>query len=78
MKNPDIMEMVSHLADHYGLPRMTVAAILRTPLHPPELRDTFAGHALQGICASGPSVPNEIIAREAYGLADAMLEARKV
>ena len=42
------------------------------------LRDNFAGRALQGICASGPSndFTNKMIAAEAYKLADAMLEER--
>ena len=43
------------------------------------LRDYFAAKALQGICASGPGpqITDDIIAREAYNLADAMLKARK-
>lgn len=42
------------------------------------LRDYFAGQALAGICASGPgqSFTDEIIAQEAYNLADAMLTMR--
>lgn len=44
------------------------------------LRDYLAAKALQGICASSPGSEwsNEILAREAYALADAMLEARKL
>ena len=43
-----------------------------------DLRDYFAGEALQGICASGPgkSFTNRAIAFEAYSLADAMLAER--
>lgn len=43
-----------------------------------DLRDRFAIAALTGICASGPShnFSNEILAREAYGLADAMMVER--
>lgn len=43
------------------------------------LRDYFAAKAMQGICASGPSIgtTNKVIATEAYQIADAMLEARK-
>ncbi len=43
-----------------------------------DLRDHFAGLALQGICASGPSAnfTNDTLAREAYQLADAMMNAR--
>jgi hypothetical protein len=41
------------------------------------LRDYFAAKAMQGICASNPFLTDEIIAREAYNLADAMLCARE-
>ena len=43
------------------------------------LRDYFAAKALQGICASGPSSQwsNQMLAREAYQLADAMLAQRE-
>jgi hypothetical protein len=43
------------------------------------LRDYFAAKAMQGICASGPSMEwsNDRLAAEAYDLADAMLKARE-
>ena len=43
------------------------------------LRDHFAGLAMQGICASGPTADwsNNRLATEAYELADAMLAARE-
>lgn len=43
------------------------------------LRDYFAAKALEGICASGPSMEwsDLRIAREAYALADAMLKVRE-
>jgi hypothetical protein len=41
------------------------------------LRDYFAAKAMQGICASGPTIDNGRIALEAYQLADAMLKARE-
>ena len=43
------------------------------------LRDYFAAKAIQGICASGPSSQwsNQMLAREAYQLADAMLAQRE-
>ena len=43
------------------------------------LRDQFAISALTGICASGPGrqFTNVLLAKEAYQLADAMLEERK-
>lgn len=59
--------------------------ILITPAQEPNkqdgmtLRDWFAGLALQGICASGPGSQwsNEMLAQEAYRLADAMLAQRE-
>ena len=42
------------------------------------LRDYFAAKAMQGICASGPQIPDELIAKESYGLADAMMKAREL
>ena len=43
------------------------------------LRDYFAAKAMQGICASGPSVEwsSDRMAAEAYDIADAMLKARE-
>lgn len=42
------------------------------------LRDYFAVKAMQGICASGPGhhMTNDLIAKEAYSLADAMIHER--
>jgi len=42
------------------------------------LRDYFAGQALAGICASGQAMPaaDELTARTAYQIADAMLTER--
>lgn len=51
-------------------------------MHSPQdgmtLRDYFAAKAMQGICASGPTAnwTDGRIARSAYEMADAMLEAR--
>jgi hypothetical protein len=47
--------------------------------HGMALRDYFAAKAMQGICASGPSLEwsNDRLAAEAYDLADAMLKARE-
>jgi hypothetical protein len=44
------------------------------------LRDYFAAHLMQGICAGSPSMvwANKRLAEEAYDLADAMLKAREV
>ena len=42
-------------------------------------RDYFAAKAMQGICASNPTIEwsNDRIASEAYDLADAMVKARE-
>lgn len=42
------------------------------------LRDYFAAAALQGICASKPSAvyTDDLLAKESYSLADAMLKVR--
>jgi hypothetical protein len=42
------------------------------------LRDWFAGQALQGLLASTKTSDGLAIAKDAYILADAMLEAREV
>ena len=43
------------------------------------LRDYFAAHLMQGICAGSPSMvwANKRLAEEVYALADAMLKARE-
>ena len=43
------------------------------------LLDYFAGEALQGICASGPTADysDEKIANESYNLAEAMLKVKR-
>lgn len=38
-------------------------------------REYFAALAMQGICASGPTISNNNIASEAVNLADALLSA---
>ena len=47
--------------------------------HGMSLRDWFAGNALSGICASGTgkSWSKQMLAEEAYHLADAMLKERE-
>lgn len=42
------------------------------------MRDYFAARAMQGICSSGPSNEwtDDMIAKESYQLADAMIKAR--
>ena len=54
------------IVTHYGMvPGMT-------------LRDYFAAAALQGILSSTQTGHLQIIAKDAYGMADAMIKAREV
>lgn len=50
-------------------------------MHDPQkgmtLRDYFAGKALQGLLASTRTNSSGVLAKDAYNMADAMLEARK-
>ena len=41
------------------------------------LRDWFAGQALYGLFSCISQAPNEVIARQAYAMADAMIAERK-
>jgi hypothetical protein len=82
--------MIVSKQGHDGMSLRTYAAIkLRVPnsgiawlddMIREAKRDEFAGQALAGICASGPTKAwhDAAIAREAFNLADAMLAARKV
>lgn len=45
--------------------------------HGMTLRDYFAGKALQGLLAATRTDRSDILAKDAYNMADAMLEARK-
>lgn len=80
---PTILEALHHLSEHFGLSLTEVRELLRTPLHPHDLRDTFAGQAMQSlaVAAQDESVTGlenmaADMARACYTIADAMLEAR--
>jgi hypothetical protein len=75
MNPPTIREALDHLSEHYGLTAAQVRELVRTPLHPRELRDEFAGRAMQTLVGQGwPDAGR--MAEEVYKVADAMLAAR--
>jgi hypothetical protein len=81
--SPSKTEVIEHLREHYGLSLAQVVRIMNSPTHPHELRDTFAGQALQGLLADPkPFVEEdgktlaESYAEVAYVYADAMLAER--
>ncbi len=82
---PTIHDAVAHLADHYGMPKSEVLALLRVPVllrapvHPHGMRDEFAGRAMQAIVSTVPhleQVRPADVAFEAYYYADAMMAER--
>ena len=52
--------------------------MLPIPAQPISLRDWFAGMALQGFSRNPIRHDDYLLAKRAYGLADAMLKAREV
>lgn len=83
MSFPNRTEMLQHLREHYGLTISEVMQFVNIPIHPFEMRDDFARAALTGIISTSAapyfgidSSCAERIAKNAYNIADAMLEAR--
>ena len=75
MGAPTLIEAVNHLREHFGLTMAETISVLRTPLHPRELRDEFAMAALSGAIGTWVLTPEDA-ACAAYAFADAMLGAR--
>lgn len=78
MNKPTLIEAVNHLREHYGISQADVLNLLRTPMHPRDLRDDFAKAAITGTLP-GAAVGNDRTkeyAEWAYKMADAMLEVR--
>ena len=73
MTKPTVKDLLDHLQQHYDLPMLEVIGIMRTPTHPKGLRDELAMAALP-LC--GGHVVAGDTAREAYAIADALLEVR--
>ena len=59
----------------YDYPILTVSDIMPQP-EERTLRDWFAGLAMQGMVVSAEILPENVIARDAYAYADAMLKER--
>jgi len=57
---------------------ITTAESEKVTQYPVELRDWFAGLAMQGMLADDPDITTVRLAHEAYHIADAMLKAREV
>ena len=74
---PNIRDILENACKEFGLTMSEALAITKTPLHPRELRDEFAGKAMQGWAADS-GVTTELGAKWAYEMADAMLKAREV
>lgn len=77
---PNIHDILENACEKFGLTMGEAMAITKTPLHPRELRDEFAGQAMQGLLAQsqGTALGSrvEAAAEYAYAMADAMLKAR--
>jgi len=75
---PNIHDILENACKKFGLTMGEALAITKTPLHPRELRDDFAGKAMQGLLAGTlKSADTSLIARDCYAMADAMLKARE-
>lgn len=75
---PTIKDVVDLIRDRYGLSMSEALELLRTPIHPRELRDEFAMRALTGIVSNPESGCNSTsdLAHYAYQCADSMLKER--
>lgn len=84
---PDAKAMREHLSEHYGLTMGQLHDLLRTPVHPADMRDEFAAQILpvafmgaMSELTSAPHMADELImfnwAKRAYQMADAALVAR--
>jgi hypothetical protein len=76
--SPTKREVIQHIREHYGLSFQDVTSILNSPTHPAGMRDEFAARAVQGLLASPvqPQSGPDMYARDAYKIADAMLQER--
>lgn len=75
MTTPTRTEVLDHVAAHFGMSRIAVLELFKTPTHPYDMRDSFALAAIAGTRAANPN-DAALIANRAYMLADAMLAAR--
>ena len=73
---PNIRDILENACKEFGLTMSEALAIMKTPLHPRELRDEFAGKAMQSVIARGDDTNRPGMAEWSYAMADAMLKAR--
>lgn len=78
---PTIHEVISHVAEHYGITKSEAMEIMRTPTHPKTMRDDFAKSAMQGLLSDLPKSMYGLnwesnVVSGAYRIADAMLQER--
>lgn len=89
MKEPTTHELITHASEHYGITKLRARELMRIPVHPYELRDDFAGKAMQAMTTDmqraisiketarkhGISFSEEV-ALQSYDIADGMLKER--
>ena len=77
MSEPTRTEILDHVSAHFGISRIRVLEIFKTPTHPAEMKDTFAALAMQGMIAKGEFVGNpQGLSHCSYLIADQMLVER--
>jgi hypothetical protein len=73
---PNIHDILKNACEKFGLTMGEALAITKTPLHPRELRDDFAGKAMASVIARGDDTNRPGMAEWSYAMADVMLKAR--
>lgn len=76
---PSGITMLYFLRDHYGMSFEEIRNILHVPTHPHDLRDQFAGQAMQSFILNPTTLNHHnwaSIVSGAYQIADAMLKER--
>lgn len=71
---PNIHDILENACEKFGLTMGEAMAIIKTPLHPRELRDEFAGRAAEYLAWNLGNT--ELCAKRCYEIADALLKAR--
>lgn len=76
MKTPTRTEVLDHVSAHFGMPRIAVLELFKTPTHPADMRDNAAIMALQGLLACGKSIGITGDVQTAFAYADKFMEER--
>lgn len=77
-KQLSMMDIAKAASKEYGITLDEFRRIIKQPEHPYELRDEFAMAAMQGMISSGKAFNLSKVAKDAYIMADVMLEAKKI